>query len=316
MRDTSLDLDRMGARVYAPDLGVWTSADPALVDTPERSIGPEFATGNAYAYANLSPISAIDSDGEFWHLVAGGVLGGMIGGGVEAVRQYVATGRVEDWGRVGAAAAGGMVTGSITAACPTAGLASIVGIGAVTGAAVGVTERVVQSGGKSAGTLTDVAIDASVGAATGGVVKGAASVVRSAARAAPKTARPAARQRALDSLEKMGGGPRLLRAPAGVNPWVGSPLSTTAAEELAMYRIWGGDSARVGSRLSPARPASVRAARSGLALPAGNPRLLATKSLILRGSQPPARCYRWPSPDSCGACTEPSQVPAPLQTVA
>ena len=34
--------------------------------------------------------------------------GGLIGGSVEAARQYVATGKVEDWGRVGAAAAGGL----------------------------------------------------------------------------------------------------------------------------------------------------------------------------------------------------------------
>lgn len=184
-RDRSVGLDHMGARFYAPELGVWTSADPAILVKPEQYVTADFAAGNAYAYANLRPTIAADRDGQFWHIAAGAAVGALIGGGVEAARQYVSTGKVEDWGRVGSAAAGGAVAGTVAAANPVVGLASMMGVGAASGAAGGLTTRLVQSGGKAAGTLTDVAVDAGVGAATAGIVKGGSTVLRRVAPAKP-----------------------------------------------------------------------------------------------------------------------------------
>lgn len=199
-RDRGVGLDLMGARFYAPDLGIWTAADPGLLNSPDRGRGADFGAVNAYAYSNLNPIGAKDPDGEFWHLVAGAAGGALIGGGIEAARQYMATGKVEDWGRVRAAAAGGAVAGLVTAANPAAGLAAVMSVGAVSGVAGGVTERLIESGGKSAGTLTDVVIDAGTGAATGGIVKGTSAVVRNVARkAAPKVANAVGKIRSLSS---------------------------------------------------------------------------------------------------------------------
>lgn len=76
------------------------------------------------------------------------------------------------------------------------------------------------------------------------------------------------------------GAPKLLPAPTGVNPWAGSLLSTTAAENLTMYRVWGGDSAQVGSWLTPVRPTSAGAARAGLALPKGNAATLVSEVTV------------------------------------
>jgi RHS repeat-associated protein len=195
IRDEGVGLDSMGARFYAPDLGIWTIADPVAINNPERSTGAQFGAANPYAYANLNPVTAIDPDGEFWHIVAGAAIGAVVGGGIEAARQYVSTGKVEDWGRVGAAAAGGAVAGIVQTALPGVGTAAVVAIGGTAGAAAGMTERMVASGGKSAGTVTDIAVDAAVGAATAGVLKGASSVVRSRAAQRP------AKIRSLDSEE-------------------------------------------------------------------------------------------------------------------
>ncbi|MFZ5895573.1 MAG: toxin TcdB middle/N-terminal domain-containing protein [Myxococcota bacterium] len=188
-RDSGVGLDLMGARVYAPDLGIWTSPDPVLVNAPEKVATSEFATANPYAYANLNPVAAADEDGHFWHILAGAAIGAVVGGGIEAARQYVANGKIDDWGRVGAAAAGGAVSGALTAACPAAGVAGVMAVGAGSGAAAGVTQRLVESGGQSAGTLKEVVVDATVGAATAGLAKGVMAVGKAVVqRVAPKSA--------------------------------------------------------------------------------------------------------------------------------
>jgi RHS repeat-associated protein len=188
-RDIGVGLDLMGARVYAPDLGIWTSGDPVLVNAPEKVATSDFATANPYAYANLNPVVAADQDGHFWHILAGAAIGAVVGGGIEAARQYIANGKIDDWGRVGAAAAGGAVSGALTAACPAAGLAGVMAVGAGSGAAAGVTQRLVESGGQSAGTLKEVVVDATVGAATAGLAKGVMAVGKAVVqRVAPKAA--------------------------------------------------------------------------------------------------------------------------------
>jgi RHS repeat-associated protein len=188
-RDRGVGLDLMGARVYAPDLGIWTSGDPVLVNAPEKVATSDFATANPHAYANLNPIAAADEDGHFWHILAGAAIGAVVGGGIEAARQYIANGKIEDWGRVGAAAAGGAVSGALTAACPAAGLAGVMAVGAGSSAAAGVTQRLVESGGQSAGTLKEVVVDATVGAATAGLAKGVMAVGKAVVqRVAPKAA--------------------------------------------------------------------------------------------------------------------------------
>jgi hypothetical protein len=62
--------------------------------------------------------------------------------------------------------------------------------GATAGAAAGITERLIASGGKSAGTVTDVLVDEAVGAVTAGLLKGGSAVVKRLAgsTSAPPTA--------------------------------------------------------------------------------------------------------------------------------
>ncbi|HEX4334487.1 MAG TPA: toxin TcdB middle/N-terminal domain-containing protein [Polyangiaceae bacterium] len=191
-RDGSVALDAMGARYYAPDLGLWTSGDPLAVTGPEHLVTSDFAAANPYAYAKDSPLLAADHDGHFWNIAAGAFVGALVGGALEAGRQYVEHGKVEDWGRVGAAAVGGGVSGAITAANPVVALGSMMGMGAVSGAAGGVATRLVESHGRDAGTFKEAAFDAGMGAATAGILHGGAKLVRALATEAPGAARAVA----------------------------------------------------------------------------------------------------------------------------
>jgi hypothetical protein len=58
-------------------------------------------------------------------------------------------------------------------------------VGGGSGAAGGLAQRLVASGGKSAGTLSDVVVDASIGAATAGVLRGASVALRNGSARPP-----------------------------------------------------------------------------------------------------------------------------------
>jgi len=182
-RDRGVGLDLMGARFYAADLGIWTIGDPVLINNPEKTASAQFGTANPYVYSNLTPVIAVDSDGNFWNIIGGAFIGGVICGGAEAIRQYMATGKIEDGGRIWAAAAGGAVAGAIFGMNPAAGAPMLMLAGAAAGGASGVTQRLINSGGKSAGTVTEVLTDQAVGALTAGLLKGGSAVVRKAVTA-------------------------------------------------------------------------------------------------------------------------------------
>jgi RHS repeat-associated protein len=197
-RDRSVGLDHMGARFYSPGLGIWTSADPAILTSPEQYVTAEFAAANPYAYANLRPVMAADRDGQFWHVVAGAAVGGLIGGGMEAARQYVEHGKIESWGPVGAATGGGAISGGLTAAAPRAGAfgSQVLGVGAdVMG---GVAERMIASGGKDAGNVTDVLMDAGGSLVSGGGSKVLKQVMPKKALKPPVTKAPVAKVGSID----------------------------------------------------------------------------------------------------------------------
>jgi len=83
-RDRGVGLDQMGARSYAPDLGVWTSVDP-LAFAPDQLIGADIANANAYAYGGANPVKLVDRDG---HAAGALALGAAIIVGVVFTCQY------------------------------------------------------------------------------------------------------------------------------------------------------------------------------------------------------------------------------------
>lgn len=77
-----------------------------------------------------------------------------------------------------------------------------------------------------------------------------------------------------------------LRMPSNVvNPWAGNVISTTAAENLVMYRVWGGGAGQVGSWLTPVAPVSAEAATASMALLPSNVALLVSKVVVPAGTR-------------------------------
>ena len=72
----------MQARCVDPITGRFLSKDPVkfVVTRPDSF--------NRYSYAANDPVNAVDADGEFWHIVGAGVLGGVVGAAVNAAVQY------------------------------------------------------------------------------------------------------------------------------------------------------------------------------------------------------------------------------------
>jgi RHS repeat-associated protein len=188
-RDSAVSLDAMGARFYSPSLGVWSRGDPYGLTSPEHLVTEDFAASNPYVYAKDSPLLVADRDGHFWNIAAGAFVGALMGGGIEAGRQYWSTGRIESWGRVGAAASGGGISGMLLAACPAAGLSGFSASNALSGVADGITRRLIESGGQSAGTLKEAVFDAGMSIATAGVMKGGGALVGGAVKRVPAIAR-------------------------------------------------------------------------------------------------------------------------------
>ncbi|MDX2053370.1 MAG: RHS repeat-associated core domain-containing protein [Polyangiaceae bacterium] len=215
IRDKSASLDQVGARFYSHQLGFWISGDPVAVDEPERYLGAEFGAVNPYAYANLTPMVARDSSGEFWQVLAGAIVGGAVGAGLQAAAQMMqSNGHITDWGRIGAAAFGGAVGGAIATACPQAGLGMVLAQGAVANAAAGLAERGVSSGGKDFGTLKDVAIDGAIGMASAGAARGLGKAMQAAAARSLKPATVVSAQAAEETVSVFHGsiknGPAIL----------------------------------------------------------------------------------------------------------
>jgi hypothetical protein len=145
-----------------------------------------FAVANPYAYAALTPLVAVDPDGNHpaWVVMAMGALAGAsASSGIEVVSQLLDKGRVTQPGRVYAAAAGGAVAGAFTGGLGgvVAGTTGRVALGAGAGVVQVATTEVVRTKGKSAGSPGQLA----VGAATGGAMVGlSVTVMRGAS--APK----------------------------------------------------------------------------------------------------------------------------------
>ncbi len=182
-RDRGVELDLMGARSYAPDLGIWTIGDPIVVTSPESLVDSVFAVANPYAYAALTPLVAVDPDGNHPAVVMamGALAGASASSGIEVIGQLIDKGRVTQPGRVYAAAAGGAVAGAFTGGLGgvVRGATARVALGASAGVAQVATTEVVRTKGRSTGTPRQLA----TGAVTGGAMVGLSVTVMRGATA-------------------------------------------------------------------------------------------------------------------------------------
>ncbi len=179
--DDPTGLVYLRARQYDPEIGRFVSADPVLgsLSSPQ--------TLNRYTYVRNSPLKYVDPSGEVLQILAGAIIGGLVGYGLCVWATGGWTSR-----QCGAAGLMGMAVGAFAVATFGLGMAAFgvgatggiaagslaaVGAGVVTGAAVGAQSYFLASTlGIGLGTMTpedlsmeDFAVSVGLGAAFGGV---------------------------------------------------------------------------------------------------------------------------------------------------
>src|SRR5690606_18347501 len=123
-----------------------------------------------YRYANSNPYRFNDPDGRIGHIVAGGAIGGIIGGAVELYKQSK-TGDY-DMGRLATETGKGIAVGAATAAVPVGIAAGVLNFGskAANVAAVAGTATAAGAGGEAiAQQVSGDGFDATEAAVAGGL---------------------------------------------------------------------------------------------------------------------------------------------------
>lgn len=192
LEDKDIGLTYMQQRYYDPVVGRFYSNDPVGFTASNPMMF------NRYAYANNNPYKYVDPDGQLGQIAVGGIIGAVVGAGVETYKQ-VESGKGLSFGAiaaegfkggvVGAAAAtGGVFMGALgkAAEASAGGLVAGTAVGNGTGAIIGsavtqvgeATYNAVQGEGfqvsnvaESNAELVGNAVGASLGQPAGALVK-------------------------------------------------------------------------------------------------------------------------------------------------
>ncbi|MDY6117271.1 MAG: RHS repeat-associated core domain-containing protein, partial [Anaerovoracaceae bacterium] len=169
-------LINMNARLYDPVLGRFLSPDP-YVQTPDFT-----QSFNRYSYCLNNPLVYVDEDGEFWHLIIGAVIGGIVNW---ASHGFKFNAKGLGYFAVGAAVGTLSAMGGAWAATTfkAVGVAAGAGIGAVSGGVIGGGSSFLLNGGNNLiggnnffenwkSSLISGAINGAITGAIGGGIKG------------------------------------------------------------------------------------------------------------------------------------------------
>ncbi|MDO9154105.1 MAG: RHS repeat-associated core domain-containing protein, partial [Paludibacter sp.] len=170
-------LINMNGRIYDPVLARFLSPDPYVQ-------APDFTQSfNRYAYCLNNPFRYTDPSGEFWHIVIGAAIGGVVNLAIQIAAGNVSNG----WDALGAfgigAAVGGLSAAGgawVAGAVKAAGIITGAAIGAASGAVLGGASSFLLNGGNNllnGNNFTDnwqqsVKSGALMGAITGGIAGG------------------------------------------------------------------------------------------------------------------------------------------------
>jgi RHS repeat-associated protein len=157
---TQFGLVNMNARLYDPALGRFLSPDP-FVQAPDFS-----QSYNRYSYVLNNPLRYTDPDGEFWHIVIGAVVGGVVN-------------LVANWDNIDGFWQGltafGVGAGAGAAVAATGGAAgagfwAIAGVSAAGGAATAGTNSIIAQTGENFSGFNNIDWEqVGIGSAVGGV---------------------------------------------------------------------------------------------------------------------------------------------------
>ena len=106
--DNDTGLYYLQSRYYDPAIGRFINADTYTTTDADGLLST-----NMFAYCENNPVNRSDPNGEL-HILAGALIGGVIGGGLELVGQLVTGTKLSDvnWGSVAIEAAAGAATGA------------------------------------------------------------------------------------------------------------------------------------------------------------------------------------------------------------
>ena len=160
-REVTPHVKNGNARLYDPAIGRFFSPDPFVQ-------APDFTQNyNRYSYCMNNPVMYSDEDGEYWHIIAGAIIGG-------AVNLYSNWDNIDNFLEGVTSFLVGAGSGALTAANPVLG--SVVGP-AVTEAHNEITKSTGQGNGFSKVAWGNVVGQSIVGAATGFLSYGAGSII-------------------------------------------------------------------------------------------------------------------------------------------
>ena len=158
--DAETGLYYIQSRYYDPEICRFISAD----DVSLLSASPMALTDkNLYAYCDNNPVMRRDTEGEFWTIASGAVIGAVISAGIELGMQ-IATGEKIDLVNIGLAALGGAAGGAL-AATGLGYMGQAVGNAAISGVSEVISQ--VKSGNTNLGSIAlNAGTMAAVGAAS------------------------------------------------------------------------------------------------------------------------------------------------------
>jgi RHS repeat-associated protein len=188
--DAEAGLQYLNARYYDVRLGRFVSPDLSLLaGADEGQEDPQVL--NVYSYARNTPTVMRDKSGKLPHVLAGALLGGLVGGSVYFLKASM-NGEQATWRGALAATAGGAVAGAVGAA--TGGL-GLLASGGVAAAAGGIVERGINTGSVTAAAdMRQVSADFAIGVASAAVVKGGGVVARKVGGEVAERAGPAVKK--------------------------------------------------------------------------------------------------------------------------
>jgi RHS repeat-associated protein len=159
--DSETGLYYLQSRYYNPEWGRFISRD--ATDVLTVSIDSSNEDKNLYIYCDNNPIVRADSGGQFWHIIGGAIVGGLISGGVKAVTNVV---EGKNWSDgIGMAICTGAASGALAAT--GFGLAVQVGGGALISMAGNATSQIMQNNGFENFDVGDMLIDGAIGGLAG-----------------------------------------------------------------------------------------------------------------------------------------------------
>ena len=112
--DSETGLYYLGSRYYDPQVRRFINADGAVFATI-NPYGEGLTDKNYFAYCDNDPVNRSDDGGQFWNIVAGAAVGGILSASLEIGRQIISGNKSIDWGSVGIEAANGALTGGLMA---------------------------------------------------------------------------------------------------------------------------------------------------------------------------------------------------------